>query len=156
MPLPGGYWLWPLRMAATATSRSSSGPSVSGKPWPRLIDSVRVASSDMVAKIVVVNGRSRPARCSSAAATGMIVPTTTGRLSSAPIMLTVVNYNMHCGMDGWGRPYDYVAAIESFEADVVVLEESWTVAGEDDGQAERTAARLGYQVVTHPIGEGRR
>ena len=71
-------------------------------------------------------------------------------------MLTIVNYNMHCGMDGWGRPYDYVAAIESFEADVVVLEESWTVAGEDDGQAERTAARLGYQVVTHPIGEGRR
>jgi endonuclease/exonuclease/phosphatase family metal-dependent hydrolase len=72
-------------------------------------------------------------------------------------VLTVVNYNMHCGMDGWGRPYDYLAAMESFEADIIVLEESWTVAGEDgDGQAERVAARLGYQVVTQPLGQGRR
>jgi endonuclease/exonuclease/phosphatase family metal-dependent hydrolase len=71
-------------------------------------------------------------------------------------VLTVANYNMHCGMDGWGRPYDYAAAIESFGADVIALEESWTVAGEGDGQAERAAARLGYQVVTHPLGEGRR
>ena len=31
-PALGGYWLRPSRMAATATSRSSSGPSVSGKP----------------------------------------------------------------------------------------------------------------------------
>ena len=30
--LLGGYWLRPWRMASTATSRSSSGPSVSGKP----------------------------------------------------------------------------------------------------------------------------
>ena len=32
MPWLGGYWLRPSRMAVTATSRSSSGPSVSGKP----------------------------------------------------------------------------------------------------------------------------
>jgi endonuclease/exonuclease/phosphatase family metal-dependent hydrolase len=73
-------------------------------------------------------------------------------------VLTVVNFNMHCGMDGWGRPYDYVAAIESFAADVIVLEESWTTSGEEGtgGQAERAAARLGYQVATHCYGEGRR
>ena len=74
MPLPGGYWLRPSRMAVTATSRSSSGPSVSGKPWPRLIAPVAVASSDMVAKIVVVNGRRRRARYASPAATATIVP----------------------------------------------------------------------------------
>ena len=46
-------------------------------------------------------------------------------------MLSIANYNMHCGMDGWGRPYDYVAAIEALEADVIVLEESWTTASRE-------------------------
>ena len=36
--MPGGYWLWPARIAATAASSTSAGPSSSGKPWPRLID----------------------------------------------------------------------------------------------------------------------
>ena len=40
-------------MAASATS---GGPSVSGKPWPRLIDPVRAASADISAKIVVAKG----------------------------------------------------------------------------------------------------
>jgi endonuclease/exonuclease/phosphatase family metal-dependent hydrolase len=71
-------------------------------------------------------------------------------------VLSVANFNMHCGMDGWGRPFDYVGAIESFEADVIVLEEVWTAAAEEAGQAEQAAARLGYQLVTHPYGEGRR
>jgi endonuclease/exonuclease/phosphatase family metal-dependent hydrolase len=72
-------------------------------------------------------------------------------------VFTVANYNMHCGMDGWGRPYDYLAVVESFAADVIVLEEAWTVAGEEgDGQAERAAAQLGYQVLSQPLGQGRR
>ena len=71
-------------------------------------------------------------------------------------MFSIANYNMHCGMDGWGRPYDYLAAIASLEADVVVLEEAWTTDGEDVGQAERAAAHLGYQVVTHVLAHGRR
>ena len=99
-------------MAATATSRSSSGPSVSGKPWPRLTEPVAAASSDMVAKIVVVKGRSRRVRYASPAATATIVPTAiSARLSSGRTVLSIANFNMHCGMDGWGRPYDYVAAI---------------------------------------------
>ena len=71
-------------------------------------------------------------------------------------MLSIANYNMHCGMDGWGRPYDYVAAIASFEADIIVLEEAWTAAGSVDGQVEEAARALGYQHVTHAYGEGRR
>jgi endonuclease/exonuclease/phosphatase family metal-dependent hydrolase len=72
-------------------------------------------------------------------------------------VLSVANYNMHCGMDGWGRPYDYVAAIASLEADVIVIEESWTATGEGRaGQAETAAAALGYQVTAHTLGEGRR
>jgi endonuclease/exonuclease/phosphatase family metal-dependent hydrolase len=72
-------------------------------------------------------------------------------------VLSIANFNMHCGMDGWGRRYDYVAAIASLDADIVVLEETWTADGDGgDGQAERAARDLGYQVVAQLIGEGRR
>ena len=72
-------------------------------------------------------------------------------------MLSIANYNMHCGMDGWGRPYDYVAAIAALDADVVVLEEAWTVAGDDTGGQSAEAARhLGYQIEAHTLGSGRR
>jgi endonuclease/exonuclease/phosphatase family metal-dependent hydrolase len=72
-------------------------------------------------------------------------------------VLSIANFNMHCGMDGWGRRFDYIAAIAALEADVVVLEEAWT-ADEDNGagQAEQAARHLGYQVVAHDIGGGRR
>jgi len=72
-------------------------------------------------------------------------------------VLSIANYNMHCGMDGWGRPYDYLAAIASLDADVIVLEEAWTVAGDDGGgQAAEAARHLGYQIAAHTLGSGRR
>jgi endonuclease/exonuclease/phosphatase family metal-dependent hydrolase len=72
-------------------------------------------------------------------------------------VLTIANYNMHCGMDGWGRPYDYIAAIAALDADIIVLEEAWTVEGDDSGgQSVEAARHLGYQVVAHTLGEGRR
>jgi endonuclease/exonuclease/phosphatase family metal-dependent hydrolase len=72
-------------------------------------------------------------------------------------VLSIANFNMHCGMDGWGRRYDYVAAIAALDADIIVLEETWTAEGDEaGGQAEQAARRLGYQVVTHTIGAGRR
>src|SRR3954454_704476 len=52
MPRPGGYWLTPPRTAATASSRRLCGPSVSGKPCPRLIAPVRAASALIVANTV--------------------------------------------------------------------------------------------------------
>ena len=72
-------------------------------------------------------------------------------------MLTVANFNMHAGVDGWGRPFDPIAACAAFDADVLVLEESWTndADGPGSGQAEQIAAALGYQVVTCPLAEGR-
>ena len=59
MPGPGGYWLCPLAMADRATSSMPAGPSVSGKPWPRLTAPVRTASAVISAKIVEENGCSR-------------------------------------------------------------------------------------------------
>src|ERR1700738_3732124 len=40
-------------MACTAASATSAGPSVSGKPWPRLMAPVLTAKADISAKIVV-------------------------------------------------------------------------------------------------------
>ena len=72
-------------------------------------------------------------------------------------MLSIANFNMHCGIDGWGRPFDYLAAIASLDADVIVLEETWTHAGDDSGgQAAEAARLLGYQIVAHTLGQGRR
>ncbi len=73
-------------------------------------------------------------------------------------MLTVANFNMHAGVDGWGRPFDFVAACAALDADVLALEESWTGAGGEGGlgQAEQVAAALGYQVVSCTLARGRR
>src|SRR5580700_9125447 len=111
----------------------------------------------MVAKIVVVKGCSRRVRCTSLGATVTMVPTAFSLAYRLATVLSIANFNMHCGMDGWGRRFDYLAAIAALDADIVVLEETWTdeVDGAD-GQAERAARHLGYQVVAHTIGEGRR
>jgi endonuclease/exonuclease/phosphatase family metal-dependent hydrolase len=72
-------------------------------------------------------------------------------------VLSIANYNMHCGIDGWGRPYDYLAAIAALDADVIVLEEAWTRSGDDGGgQAAEAARMLGYQIAARTLGEGRR
>jgi endonuclease/exonuclease/phosphatase family metal-dependent hydrolase len=71
-------------------------------------------------------------------------------------VLTIANFNMHCGMDGWGRPYDHLAAITSLGTDVIVLEETWTPDDGGAGQADEAARALGYQAITHTLGEGRR
>jgi endonuclease/exonuclease/phosphatase family metal-dependent hydrolase len=71
-------------------------------------------------------------------------------------VLSIANFNMHCGMDGRGRPFDFVGAIASFDTDIVVLEEAWTSAGVGTGQAEEAAAALGYTAYTHVLSEGRR
>jgi endonuclease/exonuclease/phosphatase family metal-dependent hydrolase len=72
-------------------------------------------------------------------------------------VLTVANFNLHAGIDGWGRPFDYVAACRSLEPDVLVLEECWTP--EDApaaGQAREIALALGGEAVTCVLAEGRR
>jgi endonuclease/exonuclease/phosphatase family metal-dependent hydrolase len=71
-------------------------------------------------------------------------------------VLSVANFNMHCGMDGWGRPFDFIAPIAALDADVIMLEESWTTEGRSESQAEEAARTLGYQIVTRTLGRGRR
>jgi endonuclease/exonuclease/phosphatase family metal-dependent hydrolase len=86
-----------------------------------------------------------------------MVPTAARSPIVARTVLSVANYNMHCGMNGWGTPYDYLGSIAALDADVIVLEEAWTTEGDErGGQAAEAARHLGYQHVSHAIGEGRR
>lgn len=39
--------------------------------------------------------------------------------------LSVASFNVHAGIDGWGRSFDVLRACESIDADVLVLLESW-------------------------------
>jgi endonuclease/exonuclease/phosphatase family metal-dependent hydrolase len=75
-------------------------------------------------------------------------------------VLTVANFNLHAGVDGWGRPFDTIAVCRELGTDVMALEESWTSAeaGAPDeiGQAEQIAAALGYEAFTCALAEGRR
>ncbi len=60
--------------------------------------------------------------------------------------LTLATFNLHAGMDGYGRRYDVVGACSALEADVLVLEEVFSPA-EGAGQAAEVATALGYRAA---------
>ncbi len=69
--------------------------------------------------------------------------------------LVVATFNLHVGLDGWGVPFDALAACAALEADVLVLEEAFHP-DEGDAMATRIAATLGYQHLTIPLAPARR
>jgi endonuclease/exonuclease/phosphatase family metal-dependent hydrolase len=71
-----------------------------------------------------------------------------------PPRLVVASYNVHGGVDGWGRPYDVVAECERLDPDVLVLQESWHPDGRPS-LAQRVADRLGCSVTEFTSGRGR-
>jgi endonuclease/exonuclease/phosphatase family metal-dependent hydrolase len=68
--------------------------------------------------------------------------------------VVVVSFNAHSGVDGWGRNYDVVEVCSSFDADVIVLQESWKPEGRA-GMAEVIAEKLGYEFSELVVFEGR-
>jgi endonuclease/exonuclease/phosphatase family metal-dependent hydrolase len=64
--------------------------------------------------------------------------------------IVVASYNVHCGVDGWGRPFDVEGACRKLDADVLVLQEAFAP---DDGpsMAEGLGLALGYAVTAHPL-----
>lgn len=76
-----------------------------------------------------------------------------GTASGAAVV--VANFNVHAGIDGWGRPFDVVGACRALDADVLALEETWTPDGRP-GLADEVAVALGYQVVERALATGRR
>lgn len=65
------------------------------------------------------------------------------------------SFNVHAGVDGWGRPFDVVSVCRSIDADVLVLQESWHPDG-GVSTAEAVGEALGYQVTEVPLASGRR
>jgi len=59
----------------------------------------------------------------------------------------VASFNVHGGVDGWGRPFDVVEVCRALDADVLVLQETWTPL-EGQGTAEQVAAALGYRMTS--------
>ncbi len=70
-----------------------------------------------------------------------------GAAAGARPTLTLASFNIHMGMDGWGRPYDVVAGCRSLDADVLVIQESWTPDDGGPSTAQMVAGALGYEVV---------
>ncbi|HEY1989863.1 MAG TPA: endonuclease/exonuclease/phosphatase family protein [Acidimicrobiales bacterium] len=72
-----------------------------------------------------------------------------------PGQLTVATFNVHCGVDGWGRPFDVAAECAALDADVLVMQESWTPAGGGLSTAAVVGRQLGYQVFEEQLATGR-
>ena len=68
--------------------------------------------------------------------------------------LSVATFNVHAGVDGWGRPFDVAEACQALDADVLVLQEVWTPE-DGEGIAEAVGARLGYRVTSVPTAKVR-
>jgi endonuclease/exonuclease/phosphatase family metal-dependent hydrolase len=58
--------------------------------------------------------------------------------------LSVATFNIHAGVDGWGAPFDVVACCRRLDADVLVLQETWTPEG-GQGTVTLVATSLGYE-----------
>ena len=70
--------------------------------------------------------------------------------------LSVASFNVHMGVDGWGRPFDLVAECADLDADVLVLQEAWTPDDGSPGTAAQVASDLGYSVVAEaPLARAR-
>jgi endonuclease/exonuclease/phosphatase family metal-dependent hydrolase len=68
--------------------------------------------------------------------------------------VSVASYNVHGGVDGWGRPFDVVDACRRIDADVLVLQEAWCPDG-GPSMARVVADALGYVPVEQPFARGR-
>lgn len=68
--------------------------------------------------------------------------------------LVVASFNVHGGVDGWGRPFDVVDACRRIGADVLMLQECWFPDG-GVSMAQRVAEQLGYESVELAFARGR-
>jgi hypothetical protein len=68
--------------------------------------------------------------------------------------LSVATFNVHAGVDGWGRRFDVVGACRAIDADVLVLQETWTPES-GTGIAATVGGALGYAVFQQPLAGGR-
>jgi endonuclease/exonuclease/phosphatase family metal-dependent hydrolase len=68
--------------------------------------------------------------------------------------VSVASYNVHGGVDGWGRPFDVVDVCRPVDADVPVLQEVWCPDG-SPSMAQVVGDALGYAALTQRFARGR-
>ncbi len=68
--------------------------------------------------------------------------------------LVVASFNVHGGVDGWGRPFDVVDACRRIDADVLMLQECW-LPDRGVSSTEHVASQLGYTAVELAFARGR-
>ncbi len=64
-----------------------------------------------------------------------------------PASVTLATFNIHMGVDGWGRPHDIAGRCRILDADVYVLQENWAPDDGSPSNAAHVAEELGLQVV---------
>ncbi len=72
-----------------------------------------------------------------------------------PHTLTVASVNLHAGIDGWGRPFDAVAACLAMNADILLIQENWADNGEPS-IAQQVAEAAQSAIVETTYATGRR
>jgi len=60
--------------------------------------------------------------------------------------LSLASLNLHCGLDGRGRPYAVTEAVAALSANVVLVQENWRPRG-TDSLARRAALAGGYESI---------
>jgi endonuclease/exonuclease/phosphatase family metal-dependent hydrolase len=69
---------------------------------------------------------------------------------------SVASFNVHAGIDGWGRRFDAVAACDDIGADILVVEEDWVADDPADSIASAFAAARGDEIIVTASGRGHR
>lgn len=68
--------------------------------------------------------------------------------------ISIATFNVHAGVDGWGRPFPLQDELLALDSDIVLLQESWRPAG-GESAASLTARRMGACVVAElPLAYG--
>lgn len=68
--------------------------------------------------------------------------------------ISIATFNVHAGVDGWGRPFGLEEALAALDSDIVLLQESWRPAG-GESAAARAGRRMGAAVVAElPLAYG--
>lgn len=76
-------------------------------------------------------------------------------ISPARAPISLATFNLHGGVDGWGRPFAVPEACARAAVDVLVLQEDWRPEGAQS-LADEVASELGYDIVTHALARARR
>jgi endonuclease/exonuclease/phosphatase family metal-dependent hydrolase len=67
--------------------------------------------------------------------------------------VAIASFNVHGGVDGWGRRFDVTAACGALDAEVIVMQENFTPDGEE-GVAAQVGRELGYELAEMPFARG--